>query len=302
MKSRSQSCLVDAPGLPSQQKLSAVPLVSACKTQALIDSTSDANRETMAIAGFSAARVFIPETGASKAMAFSPVQTVEHFLALLSEALPTSSSMKHAWKHYRLALPVRMGEAPDTKYGLILLGNNHTLGMYGLGNAQTDGTVVPLLLVEDTATAQTAQQTPTPPSTPTAAKTEKEAEEEVKQDAEEGVIGCCTKETVQTLLSGVAGTSIEAMPCVGAWQQMLPYCGKPTLSANKQRKLRQLLLAGVPECLRGEVWMRLTNAHEAMHNDAGKTYAVCKHKKRGRWMTDKGAHSQAHRSWWPGLA
>ena len=77
------------------------------------------------------------------------------------------------------------------------------------------------------------------------------------------------------LASAFDSTSLDSVPCVGRWLTVLPWCGEPALSAAKARELRKLVLAGVPECVRGDVWMRLSQARSAMLQDTNNTYQVC---------------------------
>lgn len=258
--------------------MSAPGLVTARTAQAVVDSSCDANREAMARAGFGVARVHIPETGVCKAMPFSPVQTVGHFLELLRLALPSTTQMRLPWASHALALPVRVRDART--YGCVVLEAHQTFSMYGLGTASASAdTVVPLLLVpapQSSSSDKGALSSSSSTSSSTASSSSLGRSKSAVQlqhrgtgeDAVGGVDGA-------VLASAFDSTSLDSVPCVGRWLTVLPWCGEPALSAAKTRELRKLVLAGVPECVRGDVWMRLSQARSAMLQDTNNTYQVC---------------------------
>ena len=281
-----------APAAPElgSPRVCAPGMVTARKAQAVVDSSCDANREAMARAGFGVARVHIPETGVCKAMPFSPVQTVGHFLELLRLALPSTAQMRLPWSHYTLALPVRCRDART--YGCVALEARQTFSMYGLGTAGTADTVVPLLLLPEQ---------PSPASDRGAHISSSSGSSSISSISLRGSGGSLSRSRsaaqlqhrgagddaaaaagehegsvgLAELASAFDSTSLDSVPCVGRWLGVLPWCGEPGLSAARTRELRRLVLAGVPECIRGDVWMRLSQARTAMDHDVDNTYQVC---------------------------
>ena len=254
-------------------------------------------------AGFGVARVHIPETGVCKAMPFSPVQTVGHFLELLRLALPSPAQMRLPWAQYVLALPVRVR---DTRtHGCVVLEPRQTFSMYGLGSGDT---VVPLLLLPDQhqqhQQQQQQQQQQQPQHSERGARSSASVSsislggraggssslgrsrsaaqllphrgsgEDAAAGEHEGGVHVCGVDVAE-LASAFDSTSLDSVPCVGRWLAVLPWCGETALSAARSRELRKLVLAGVPECIRGDVWMRLSQARAAMHQDVNNTYQVC---------------------------